>query len=554
MSNRNNDAWAAIRGYNYQVDLSIDAWLDLNDNEHLELEAYEDIDKISEIIKSDGTIDEIIDKIGQVKHLDKPITLKSSAFIESIVNFSEQRLTTNAKLLFITNSKITKEQSYIFSDNSGNQINGLNLWKRIHNGELFTDETAYLQSIKLIVTETPPQKFLDKNSLPVQKWNDWVINVNSTLNFKEDIIKKVLVLDEQPDVTDISSAIIAKIIAKKYVSESIQADYLYKNLRYKVWELISQKDVNKLQHKIWFRKEKLKEISLKSINDLFDLKTIALFNKFESNIFNYLKNEFATIKIKLDEAQIDRDLKQKEILDKLNESNIDLSGYDFLNSKTTIIDTAYSKINEILKVYKDEIINKITPNQIVNSTVVNGKSSMFIPYKDNYSNLVKSKKLWEGWLFLLTFLYYYDNDICTPEQHSRIKMKTINKDIRFLFSTDNLSDIIKNILFEDNHFREILNSDCIFLNSEQDVRFNLSGKKFIKIVDANSLIRSKISKDSHISQKFTDLKNGNRQAFPFFIHYKEIEDKIQEEVETDDEIEIETGIKEIIKKIIYNGE
>ena len=43
----NRDAWSTIRGFVYQVDLTILRWLHLKDNEILELEKGEDIDVIT---------------------------------------------------------------------------------------------------------------------------------------------------------------------------------------------------------------------------------------------------------------------------------------------------------------------------------------------------------------------------------------------------------------------------------------------------------------------------------------------------------------------------
>ena len=45
---RNRDAWATIRGYVYQVELTIDRWLTLQPEQVLELERGEDIDTVLE--------------------------------------------------------------------------------------------------------------------------------------------------------------------------------------------------------------------------------------------------------------------------------------------------------------------------------------------------------------------------------------------------------------------------------------------------------------------------------------------------------------------------
>jgi len=45
---RDRDAWATIRGYVYQVDVTIDRWLDLQPGQELELERGEDIRPLAE--------------------------------------------------------------------------------------------------------------------------------------------------------------------------------------------------------------------------------------------------------------------------------------------------------------------------------------------------------------------------------------------------------------------------------------------------------------------------------------------------------------------------
>jgi hypothetical protein len=45
-----NDAYATIRGFVFQTNLTVFQWLDLPENEHLELECGEDIDVVGKAI------------------------------------------------------------------------------------------------------------------------------------------------------------------------------------------------------------------------------------------------------------------------------------------------------------------------------------------------------------------------------------------------------------------------------------------------------------------------------------------------------------------------
>jgi hypothetical protein len=71
---RDRDAWSTIRGYVYQIDITIQRWLDLLPNQVLELERGEDIDIISRsLIAGSEERDRLLE---QVKHRDSSLTLR----------------------------------------------------------------------------------------------------------------------------------------------------------------------------------------------------------------------------------------------------------------------------------------------------------------------------------------------------------------------------------------------------------------------------------------------------------------------------------------------
>ncbi len=71
---RDRDAWNTIRGYVYQVDLTIERWLNLQPGQTLELECGEDIDIVSRSLTA--TPEERQRLLEQVKHRVSSITLK----------------------------------------------------------------------------------------------------------------------------------------------------------------------------------------------------------------------------------------------------------------------------------------------------------------------------------------------------------------------------------------------------------------------------------------------------------------------------------------------
>ena len=130
-------AHAQLKGYLYQIWHSVDAWLDLADDEILYLECAEDFDIVS---GEDATVT-------QVKHTKRNITLKSQEVCDAINNFGE--LQTNnpgrrVKYRFLTRSKIGMEQGNPF----GKDKPGLELWQRCSG-----DEAAIIKISEFLQSE-----------------------------------------------------------------------------------------------------------------------------------------------------------------------------------------------------------------------------------------------------------------------------------------------------------------------------------------------------------------------------------------------------------------
>ena len=137
---RDRDAWATIRGYVYQVDLTIERWLALNEGQVLELERGEDIDIVSQAIQTDS--EDVRDRLlNQVKSREKKLSLRSSEAVEAVACFVEHRRA-NAKLqlrfLYTTNADITCERPEVFESKTP----ALTVWMQLHRNELPPDNAA----------------------------------------------------------------------------------------------------------------------------------------------------------------------------------------------------------------------------------------------------------------------------------------------------------------------------------------------------------------------------------------------------------------------------
>ena len=127
----------ALRGYVYQIWHSVDAWLDLAEDETLYLEGAEDFDRVSDEIAT----------VAQVKDTQRKITLRSQEVNDAINHYWKLQANhpdLSMKFRFLTRSKIGKEQGNPFGEGQA----GLHLWSHCSD-----DETAIKKISKFLQNE-----------------------------------------------------------------------------------------------------------------------------------------------------------------------------------------------------------------------------------------------------------------------------------------------------------------------------------------------------------------------------------------------------------------
>jgi hypothetical protein len=146
------DASAAIAGYVYQVNVTVQRWLNLGPNEHLELEAGEDIDIVRRARADD--ISEAERDVEQVHRPARPLTLRSKKARQAIVNFcghSNAREGVQLRFRFVTTAKAARE--------AGAAQPGIVLWESVRNsGAITPDEVAAVEHIRQQLTGGPKPK------------------------------------------------------------------------------------------------------------------------------------------------------------------------------------------------------------------------------------------------------------------------------------------------------------------------------------------------------------------------------------------------------------
>ncbi len=163
-ANPKRQAHAQLRGYLYQIWHSVDAWLDLADDEVLYLEGAEDFDKIS------GDTATAV----QVKDTQHKITLRSQEVSDAINNYWDLRDNNpdlKVKFRFLTRSQIGMEKGNPF----GKSQPGLHVWSRCSGDEAaITKISEFLQAegkisqeVADFLKQAEPQQIYDQLIEPI---------------------------------------------------------------------------------------------------------------------------------------------------------------------------------------------------------------------------------------------------------------------------------------------------------------------------------------------------------------------------------------------------
>ena len=148
---QDRDAWFVIRGYVYQVHVTISQWLRLEPDVELHLECGEDIDRVQRGLDGPGL--DAARTLQQVKHLQKPISLRSSAVIEAMASFHSHLCANPGRKLrfrFLTTARVAQEQGSTAVEGEA----ALDAWERLRSGELQSQEqTVIMKAIRSLLLE-----------------------------------------------------------------------------------------------------------------------------------------------------------------------------------------------------------------------------------------------------------------------------------------------------------------------------------------------------------------------------------------------------------------
>jgi hypothetical protein len=235
---RDRDAWASIRGFVYQVDLTIRRWLELGPEEVLELERGEDIDLVSSSIFAES--EESSRLLEQVKHREQPVTLLSEPAVFAIACAIEHRKANPQLKLcfrFTTNARVGKERF------SQHPHAGIEAWEDIRSGKTGAVElpaaVVAIRSILKIAREP--------SSLNPEAWAAYSATIeHGSESELLDFIRAFEWGTRTEDAANLGPALSQLLVSSGRARDLTQARALYERLFLHVFKTISRDGIKRL--------------------------------------------------------------------------------------------------------------------------------------------------------------------------------------------------------------------------------------------------------------------------------------------------------------------
>lgn len=242
---KNRDASASIRGYIYQIQLTVKRWLELGDDDLLLLESGEDIDTAKSTIGTGDEIKRILEQVKDIK--SQRITLRNGKALEALSNFlihKQNNPDLQLFFLYTTTSSIGIEKPKIPTATNG----GIAKWQEIH------DQSSDISLAVSFITSL--RRFIGSLSKPETISDEgWKI---LTMFFKSagdtdvlDLIHRFNWSTEAPEIVELSDEI-CLAISLSFVLEIEFAQALFKRLFYHVAMLLCRDGAKQLTRKELF--------------------------------------------------------------------------------------------------------------------------------------------------------------------------------------------------------------------------------------------------------------------------------------------------------------
>ena len=223
IARKDRDAWAAIRGFVYQVDMTILRWLALGPEDVLELECGEDIDLLAPMI-AEG-YQSVKRTLEQVKCLDNSLTLRSGPAREAMISFvehMEENPTLQLHFRFVTTAFPAEERPALpltFTP-------GIVLWERVRTNRFDpAQRAAAIESIATFLQRLTPTELTNAG-----RWRKLVTVTQDLRHFANFISQfEWSVGANQPEgiVSEIENMLVAEEYAVDLRDARMKHDHLF---------------------------------------------------------------------------------------------------------------------------------------------------------------------------------------------------------------------------------------------------------------------------------------------------------------------------------------
>ena len=290
---RDRDAYPTIRGFVYQVTLTLRRWISLEEGQHLELERGEDIDLVCRAINA-ATKDEANRLLEQVKHREQNLTLRTPAALEFLTNAVEHSAanpTTQLRFCFTTNATVGVEQSCPFPD----RIAGIKLWEQVRRGELTEPERsrAIGALAEFLAQSTRPDGISEHNWTRLQE----IVAGPDRSHFAE-FVSRFEWSTSTTNADSVDQDVRNRLIEQRVAVDETQAEQLFQRLFLFVFKRLCEPGIKRLT-----RNEFQEQVALPTLSES-DHATLARLNECISQLEVRIENVEATV------ATVDKSVKE----------------------------------------------------------------------------------------------------------------------------------------------------------------------------------------------------------------------------------------------------
>jgi tetratricopeptide (TPR) repeat protein len=237
---RNRDAWAVFRGYVYQVNVTMDRWLQLEEGEILELERGEDVDLLGQAVAAEGAERQRL--LEQVKQLEDTVTLRSAPVREFLAN-AHGHLRTNPSLRLRFRFTTTANAATERPTTMPGDVPGIIAWEQIRTGKWPENELSpALDATRELLTSPSAPK-----GVQAQAWAEFQAFVRETDT--PDFVAFIKACEWSPKhvaAADYEEQLHAKLVALGIVPDRAAAGSLYDRLLAFAFRLLTQRGVKRL--------------------------------------------------------------------------------------------------------------------------------------------------------------------------------------------------------------------------------------------------------------------------------------------------------------------